>query len=317
MAFHNVSLPDAFQYGSTFGFGLATIVQGTASGHEYRIARQAQARHRYRPLKQLQTTEEAAELKEFILGRRGALHSFRIKDWNDYSSNADGKTAPTMIDQAIATGDGSTTTFQLTKTYDADSAAPLTRIITLPVSGSVLVAVDGSLATVTVNTGGTVTFSAAPSNGADITAGFKFDVPVRFAESVDTYAGMRADAYGSWSMDALECIEVLNETEWPETWFAGGAPPDPIGGSTDVSLSAADGKLQLFNQTASINAYLPAPDYYPGGADIFVVAVLPTATGTVQLRDDTGAAVGTAIAAGSTKRVGLIVSGGAATWVVY
>lgn len=316
MAFHNVSLPDSFQYGSTFGFGLATIVHGTASGHEYRIARQSQARHRYRPLKQLQTTEEAAELKEFILGRRGALHSWRLKDWNDYSSNADGKTAPTMIDQAIATGDGSTTTFQLTKTYDVDGAAPLTRIITLPVSGSVLVAVDGSLATVTVNTGGTVTFSVAPSNGLDITAGFKFDVPVRFAESVDAYAGMRADAYGSWSMDALECVEVLNETEWPETWFAGGCT-DHGAVSSDVSIAAADGKLHHFNQTASINAYLPAPDYYPGGADVFVVSVKSTATGTVQLRDDTGAAVGTAIAAGSTKRVGLLVSGGTATWVVY
>lgn len=316
MAFHNVSLPPALQYGSVFGFGFATLVQETASGHEFRIARQAQARHRYRPLKMLQTTEEAIEMKEFAIGRRGAQHSFRLKDWLDYTTNADGRTAPTMLDQVIGTGDGTTTQFQLLKVYDDDGDAPYTRTITLPTSGSAVVAVDGVSASPTISSVGIVTFAAAPSNGTIITAGCTFDVPVRFEAGLDKFAGMRADAYGTWSMDALECVEVLDELEWPERWYPGGVT-DHGAVSSDVSLATIDGEMHVFNQTAGINAYLPAPDEIPNGPRVFVVSVKATATGTVQLRDDDGNTVATAIAAGSTKTVGLYESSGTKTWVVY
>jgi uncharacterized protein (TIGR02217 family) len=316
MAFHNVSLPPALQYGSVFGFGFATLVQETASGHEFRVARQSQARHRYRPIKQIQTTEEAIELKEFAIGRRGSLHSFRLKDWLDYTSNADGKTAPTMLDQVLGTGDGTTTQFQLLKVYDTDGDAPYTRTITLPVSGTVLVAVEGVLSEVTVSSAGVITLGAAPALGEIVTAGFNFDVPVRFETGLDKFAGMRLDAYGTWSMDALECVEVLDELEWPERWYPGGAT-DHGTPATDISLATIDGELHVIAQTASINAFLPAPDEIPNGPRVFVVHVKSTATGTVQLRDDDGATVGTAIAAGATKRIGLYESSGSKVWVVY
>ena len=316
MAFHNVSLPPALQYGSVFGFGFATLVQETASGHEFRIARQSQARHRYRPLKMLQTTEEAIELKEFAIGRRGSLHSFRMKDWLDYSSNADGSTAPTMLDQVLGTGDGTTTDFQLVKVYDADGDAPYTRTITLPVSGTVVAAVATVSVAATVGASGVITFGSAPSIGEVVTAGFQFDVPVRFEAGIDKFAGMRVDAYGSWSMDAMECVEVLDELEWPERWYPGGAT-DHGAVASDVSLSTIDGEMHVFNQSAGINAYLPAPDEIPNGPRVFVVSVRSTATSTVQLRDDDGIAVGTAIAAGSTKTVGLFEDAGTKTWVVY
>ena len=55
MAFHDVLLPDGFQYASSAGPGFQTIVQQSGSGHETRIQRQSQALHRLSLLKQLQT----------------------------------------------------------------------------------------------------------------------------------------------------------------------------------------------------------------------------------------------------------------------
>lgn len=317
MSFHNVSLPPTIEYGSIFGFGFATIVQTTASGHEYRNARQSQARHRFRPRKVLQTQEEAIELKEFIIARRGAQHSFRLKDWQDFTTNADGTATPTAADVVLGTGDGTTKTFQLLKVYDVAGDAPYTRTITLPVSGTVLVAEDSTpTVAFTVSTAGVVTFTTAPLNGAIITAGCEFDVPVRFASTVDQYAGMRADAYGSWSMDALECVEVLDSLESPERWTPGGSVTHAAN-AYDVSMSLADGQLHVFQQTASINAYLPAPELIQAGPRIFTVHVKSTATGTVQVRDDSGSVVGSAIAGGTTKTIALAKTSSTSTWIIY
>ncbi|MSU92040.1 TIGR02217 family protein, partial [Rhodobacteraceae bacterium 2CG4] len=83
---------------------------------------------------------------------------------------------------AIGTGDGTTTAFQLTKLY-ASGAQSWTRVITKPVTGTVRIALGGveqpSGWTVDTTTG-VVTFAAAPGAGVAITAGFEFDVPVRF-----------------------------------------------------------------------------------------------------------------------------------------
>lgn len=317
MSFHNVSLPPTIQYGSVFGFGFATLVQVTASGHEYRNARQSQARHKFRPLKQLQTAEEAIELKEFILARRGAQHSFRLKDWQDFTTNADGTSAPTALDTVIGTGDGTTKSFQLLKVYDIAGDAPYTRTITLPVSGTTLVAEDVTpTVAFTVNSAGVITFTTAPLNGTVIRAGCEFDVPVRFSSSVDQYAGMRADAYGSWSMDALECIEVLDDLESPERWNPGGAKVHDAS-AYDITLSLSDGRMHITQQTAGINAYLPAPESIPAGPSIFTVHVKSTATGSVQVRDDTGTAVGSAISPGSTYQFGLYKTSSTSTWIKY
>lgn len=101
------------------------------------------------------------------------------RDGLDHSS---GGPVPTALDQAIGTGDGARTSFQLTKRYGADFD-PYLRPITRPVAATVRVAVDGleqaSGWTVDEATG-VIGFAVAPANGAAVTAGFLFDVPVRF-----------------------------------------------------------------------------------------------------------------------------------------
>ena len=71
--------------------------------------------------------------------------------------------------------------FQLVKAYE-DGAAGYQRVIAKPVAGTVVVALDAVIepgASVDPATG-LVTLPAAPAVGTAVTAGFEFDVPVRF-----------------------------------------------------------------------------------------------------------------------------------------
>jgi len=77
---------------------------------------------------------------------------------------------------------GTATLYQLTKRYTS-GAQSWTRAITKPVAGTVTIALNGtsqasgwSVSTTT----GLITFTTAPAAGVAITAGFEFDVPVRF-----------------------------------------------------------------------------------------------------------------------------------------
>jgi len=90
--------------------------------------------------------------------------------------------ATAETDQAIGIGDGATTIFQLVKAYTS-GAQIWTRSITKPVVGTVTVALDGVSQVagwVVDTTNGQVTFTTAPASGVIVSAGFEFDVPVRF-----------------------------------------------------------------------------------------------------------------------------------------
>ena len=121
----------------------------------------------------------------FFEERRGRLYGFRWRDPADYKSCLP-QQVPTEVDQQIGTGDGATAEFQLVKTYGS-TWLPWVWEITKPVAGTVLVAVDdvvqvlGAAYVIDLATG-VVTFleGSLPIAGAVVTAGFEFDVPVRF-----------------------------------------------------------------------------------------------------------------------------------------
>ena len=120
-------------------------------------------------------------LADFFRARRGAARGFRFRDPFDASSAADGG-LPTAGDQMLGTGDGVRRQFALVKRYGAGDAEQV-RTIRLPVAGSVRVSVDGLETAAFVLTGdGEVLLDAAPAAGVAVRAGFRFDVPVRFAE---------------------------------------------------------------------------------------------------------------------------------------
>lgn len=83
-----------------------------------------------------------------------------------------------FFNSLLGVGDGVRTRFELVKDYDGQA-----RRITRPAGGSVRVAVDGvETGPWTLAASGVVEFDDAPAVGAAVTAGFRFDVPVRFAE---------------------------------------------------------------------------------------------------------------------------------------
>lgn len=200
--FHEVRFPEAISFGSSGGPRFATTVVETISGYEQRNADWQQARTFYDVGTGLKTESDLFELLAFFRARRGRAYGFRFKDWTDYRS-ADPSDAPTPADQAIGTGDGATTTFQLTKRY-VSGATTFDRVIRKPVAGTVQVALNGVEAmsgwSVEVTTG-IVTFTTPPGSGVAVTAGFEFDVPVRFRDdslaiSLETFAAGDAPSVG-------------------------------------------------------------------------------------------------------------------------
>ena len=181
MAFHEVRFPDDISRGVRGGPERRTQVVTLASGDEERNASWANSRRRYDVAYGIRRADDLAAVVAFFEARNGRLYGYRFKDWADYKSCTPSQT-PSATDQAIGTGDGVTTDFQLVKAY-ASGSQSWTRAITKPVAGSVLVAIDGTEQTSgwsVDTTTGIVSFTAAPASGAVITAGFEFDVPVRF-----------------------------------------------------------------------------------------------------------------------------------------
>jgi uncharacterized protein (TIGR02217 family) len=179
MAFHAVRFPLDVALGARGGPERRTDVVTLANGHEQRNGRWHQSRRRYNAGYGVKSRADMAAVLAFFEERRGRLHGFLWRDGLDYSS---GGASPTPTDQLLGTGDGVRSEFQLTKTYGA-LFAPYVRVIRKPVAGSVRVAVAGVELTsgfsVDVGTG-LVRLAVAPPMGAAVTAGFLFDVPVRF-----------------------------------------------------------------------------------------------------------------------------------------
>ncbi|ANU06601.1 DUF2460 domain-containing protein [Paraurantiacibacter namhicola] len=180
-AFDDVPYPLALGRDTMTSPEFVTNVSVTASGHERRSSQWADARTRYDVGPGIRSEAEMAVLLQFFRARRGAARGFRLSDPFDHSSNGMTGT-PTHTDQPIGTGDGLTASFPLVKSY-GDGEEPQVRRITRPVAGSVRVAIDGEPAAGwALQDGGVIAFETAPPDGAAITAGFLFDVPVRFAE---------------------------------------------------------------------------------------------------------------------------------------
>jgi uncharacterized protein (TIGR02217 family) len=181
MAFHEVRFPDDISRGARGGPERRTQIVELASGEEERNASWANSRRRYDVAYGIRRADDLAAVVAFFEARNGRLHGFRFKDWGDYKS-ALPSAAISPADQEIGTGNGSLTEFALLKRYSS-GAQSWTRAIAKPVAGSVRVALGGveQMSGWTVDTTtGVVTFDTAPEAGIAITAGFSFDVPVRF-----------------------------------------------------------------------------------------------------------------------------------------
>jgi uncharacterized protein (TIGR02217 family) len=170
MPFHPIRFPLDIALAARGGPERATDVVTLASGREERNSRWAHARRRYNAGYGVKSRADMAAVLAFFEERRGRFHSFLWRDGLDHAAS----------DEAIGTGDGVTTQFQLTKRYGADFD-PYLRVISKPVAETVVVEVDCVVAEAEVDAlTGIVTLAVAPDEGAVVTASFTFDVPVRF-----------------------------------------------------------------------------------------------------------------------------------------
>ena len=186
----------------------STSVAVTASGHERRNSLWADARLHFDVGPGLRSETELATLITFFRARRGAARGFRLSDPFDYSSSHMTGT-PSSTDQVIGKGDGLETTFQLQKSY-GDIDEPQSRHITRPRIDTIRIAVDQiTTADWSYQKGGKIVLDNAPPVGVSVTAGFLFDVPVRFFDDRLDVTSSHFTAGEAPSVPIVEIREAL------------------------------------------------------------------------------------------------------------
>lgn len=184
-SFHDVLFPLGVSFGATGGPERRNEIVTLTSGREKRNARFSQSRHYYDAGTGVRSLDDLHEVIDFFEARRGSLHAFRFRDPFDMKScRPDG--APSALDQPIGVGDGATDRFTLVKVYGTGDDA-YRRLVMKPRPATLRIAVatveqDAPSAFSFDTVTGEIVFAPehVPAAGTVITAGYEFDVPVRF-----------------------------------------------------------------------------------------------------------------------------------------
>ena len=209
-------LDDRIRYGSDYQDQYSVSIVTTSGGQEYRSMFHNFPVRTFDVSYLLDNDDTYLNLQAIYHRAHGMYGGFRIRCFDEWSSN--GRTStPTETDQLCKKV--STTVWQLRKWYGTNGTAGTSgypyRIIHKPVSGTVKVAVNGTLvagpgANWTVDTTtGLVTLSgavAATVVADNVRAGFEFDFPVRF----DTVLPIGQDYVSRRSVDGVRLRELLN-----------------------------------------------------------------------------------------------------------
>lgn len=209
-ALRDVYLPYGFVGYPTSGAPRwSTTITAASSGLESRNQNWRHPLHRYTLAEAVRDHETYTAAEKHWMAMRGPFYSFPFRDPLDFASvalpAANHRPTISALDCVIGVGDGVRREFQLLKPYTVVSgpvSETYERPITLPIVESVLIAMNGLPADSApgdlpggpytwdvTREGGVVTFDHAPRLGVIITAGFLFDVPVRF-ESDDAFSGV-------------------------------------------------------------------------------------------------------------------------------
>ncbi|MCQ2004881.1 TIGR02217 family protein [Rhizobium sp. NRK18] len=209
-SFHEVRFPLRLSLTVTGGPVRRTDIVNLSNGRESRNQRWQNSRRSYDAGSGIRSVADLYEVLEFFEARAGEMYGFRFRDPVDWKSCAPGH-AVAATDQALGAGDGTTAAFQLIKAYGDGEGAWL-RTIAKPVAGSVSVALDGVTADPAAYgvdpATGLVVFSAGhvPAEGVAVTAGFEFDVPVRFAtDRID----VNLQAFNAGRIPTIPLMEIL------------------------------------------------------------------------------------------------------------
>lgn len=214
MAFHAETFPDKLAYGATGGPGFNTDISTTDSGAIHRTARRSHPRYQWDVAHAIDDLAAFDTLRAFYLARQGALYSFLFRDPFDYSTASDNRGGVTAFDDiTFATGDGSTTTFQLIKPY-GDATNTINRKIRRPDSGQLKIGIAGvnqasGWSLNTTDKPGEITFDTAPANGAAITWGGTFKCEVIFSPGTDQQLAVSYDDFNTGSVPEIVLTEII------------------------------------------------------------------------------------------------------------
>ena len=208
MNFHEIRFPTRLSFGATGGPERRTEIVTLANGFEERNTPWEHSRRHFDAGAGLRSLDDLSKILAFFEARRAQLYGFRWKDWTDYKSCTHSQ-AIDPLDQELGRGDGVTRTYKLQKTYVSGEQSYV-RPILKPVSGTVRVALAGDPKVETLeytvnNATGEITFVDPPDIDVRVTAGFEFDVPVRFAS--DRIAASVA-TFNAGEVPSIPVIEV-------------------------------------------------------------------------------------------------------------
>lgn len=176
----------------------STLAQESISGIGSPLALWSYPRHRWTYdfdqgkgnfLRSSAGTEELQTLVGFYNSMRGSVGVFRYDDPDDGEAT----------DQSFGTGDGSTKTFQLLRSFGS-----FVEPIFAP-TGSPVFKVAGSVTAGTLGASGQVTFASAPANGAALTWTGGFGWLCRFDDDANDFAKFMS---GLWSQAGLKFTSI-------------------------------------------------------------------------------------------------------------
>ena len=177
----------------------STTVRASASGRQVRASQCSTPTWRFKVayefIRDRVSQAELARLYGFFNTRGGQLGSFFYYDPGDNLVSG----------QAVATADGTTTTFQLVRTVGAGGPYAFTEPVYV-LNGSPVVTVNGTAATgFSVGEYGQVVFSSAPPENAAIAWSGSFLFWCRFSQDTVSPAQM---VQSLWSLDGLQFESV-------------------------------------------------------------------------------------------------------------
>ena len=185
MSFHDIRFPTDLSFGAVGGPQSRTEIVTLVNGFEERNTPWSASRRRYDAGLSMRSLDQLEVVINFFEARRGPLSGFRWKDWSDFKSCIPSGT-PDYDDQLLAVGDDTQSEFQLVKRYKSGDFETV-REITKPVRGTVVLGISGDallnedLFSIDYSKG-LITLNEPLPEGAQLTAGYEFDVPVRFEE---------------------------------------------------------------------------------------------------------------------------------------